>query len=264
MSQHRDEAATRAREQLDAARESYKRGDIDRAELDRQTREFVEFHRASAEDDPAIREADLDRFIEYLETEATDEQRELYERIFAAQRAEKPGWRLLGLFGLKPRVRISRRGPGPPPPPDPVHPPGYPLEGVFAAREDQITAHLVEHGPGPDFTGVEWKRLGPIELAELGEIIGGGNYVVLEDEMTETHSGGDSSESGLFRIPRSLRDALASLTDVEGAASRWAATQELQLGGATPENLQEPLTELRDLAREAQREAKDLWVWWML
>lgn len=144
------------------------------------------------------------------------------------------------------------------------HPPGYPLEGFFLARDDEVSSDLVEYGPGPAFAGFEVKIRTPVEVAMLGELLGAGEYDALLNSMVETFTSSPSEEAGLFRVAPEITRRLATLDEVETVASQWCATEELQLAGWTEQETQEVLLGLARLARQGENESKRLWVWWSL
>lgn len=204
-------------------------------------------------------ERNVDAFWEHLQTTATAEERERWQRILEHDRARKPWWRLLGRFGLRPRIRLPGQPAPPPPAPRVVHPPGFPTEGSSPAHEHEIDQEVVNYGPGPAFPGVEVKNV-LTQVATLGEIVNAGDADELLNAITSSHQEGESGAYGLYHVPTSVREALASATDLNAVADRWGATEELQDWSSVAEIVEE----LHDLARRAQREGKELWVWWSL
>jgi hypothetical protein len=207
----------------------------------------------------------VDRLWERLETTASDEERTKWEHAFQAWRSsELPWWRRIP--GLRPRAaRLPPREPGftatPALAPHADWPPGFPREGFFAARDEEVDQTLVEKGPGLDFLGVEAKMVSPVEVATLGEIIGAGTYEQLFGEMSGSEREGSDGACGLCRVPAEIRDGLAN-ADVERVAARWAATEEIQASGWQADNVRDTVAELRSLAGQARSEGKHLWVWW--
>jgi hypothetical protein len=210
----------------------------------------------------------IDRLHEHLQTTARPEDRAMWEDAVHDQRRATFPWRYLRFIGIKPRKRhLPPMEPkqGQPKEPLPVqHPVGYPIEGFFLATGVEISDQLVENGPGPAFSGVEVKNQTPVEVANLGEILGAGTYDALFESMWATMRGGESEECGLFQVAPEIRDPLATLTDVNGVAARWAATEELQADGWTDEIADEVVSDLVRLAQQARQENKNIWVWWSL
>lgn len=138
----------------------------------------------------------------------------------------------------------------PPPPPIPRV-----SEGFFAAKPAQITPAVVARGPAKRFRGAEWKGMDTVMVGTLGAIVGAGDYESLAAQMQK------STRNGLFRVPTTVRDSLAGLTHPELFARRWAATQAMTRDLVSSNELRPLLSLLRRLAREAQADRTQLWVW---
>jgi hypothetical protein len=205
----------------------------------------------------------VDRLWERQKTTASDAERARWERALQVwHSAELPWWRRIP--GLRPKPpRLPPREPGTrrATAPHPDWPPGFPLEGFFAARDQDVDQSLADEGPGPDFPGVEAKMLSPVEVATLGEILGAGKYDELVEGMSNSEREGEGGACGLYRVSREIRDALAT-ADVESAAARWGATEELRASGWQADDARDTVGELRELAARARAEGKQLWVWW--
>ena len=138
------------------------------------------------------------------------------------------------------------------------------LGEFFAARPEDIDDVLVEEGPHGRLPAVAAKGLTPVSLAKLSEIIGAGAYDALIGRIAEGHRQAESGEAGLLTIPTELRDGLAGADDLDSVAAQWAATEELSLDGWRTQDSLDVLRELRELAREAAVDGRDLWYWWSL
>ncbi len=122
---------------------------------------------------------------------------------------------------------------------------------------------LVEEGPRGRLPAVAAKGLTSVSLAKLAEITGVGTYDALVERIAQGRLA-ESGEAGLLRIPIAVRDALAETDELDSFAARWAATQELSLDGWRTQDSLEVLRELRQLAREAAADGRELWYWWSL
>lgn len=136
------------------------------------------------------------------------------------------------------------------------------LGEFFAARESEIDDGLLE-APYERLETVEAKGLEEVTFAKLGEILGLGTYDELIDQFSATGPA-DNDEIGLYRLPREFRDALGGLVDVDSAARRWVATEELRMDEWELEDGERVLREVSALARRAREEQRDLWYWWSL
>ncbi len=90
------------------------------------------------------------------------------------------------------------------------------------------------------------KRIGEIELCQLGEMLGVASY----DELTSGFNLiGEPRDEGPWpqSIPTALVDRLRTLTDddIFGVVPKWAAIEEFR-GGATTKSLAEYLQTLRN------------------
>jgi hypothetical protein len=103
-----------------------------------------------------------------------------------------------------------------------------------------------------------------VKVAKLGEILGAGVYDELVEAMDDGRREAPSGERGLYRVPDSIRDEMATVREVQGPAEQWVATDELRLDRWTVEDACELLTDLRVLAQKARSESRHLWVWWSL
>jgi hypothetical protein len=137
------------------------------------------------------------------------------------------------------------------------------LGEFFAARPEDIDDVLVEEGPHGRLPAIAAKGLTEVSLAKLAEIMGVGAYDALVERIAEGREA-ESGEAGLLTIPSEVRDGLAGAHDLDSVAAQWAATEELSLDGWRPQDSLEVLRELRELAREAAVDGRDLWYWWSL
>jgi hypothetical protein len=203
----------------------------------------------------------IDALWNYLQNDAPPEEREMWERaVDVFRRGRRPWWRLLGVFGMYPHAR-PRRVPSTPTRVSSSATEWVPDEGVFAARDDEISPAIVDDGPYRHFPTVEIKQMDPVKMATLGAILGAGTYDELVSQMIESGRDG-AGDCGVFRIPPEVRDGLAGMTGRDEVATRWAATEELDRW--TNEETTAFLTELAVLASRAVRDDRQLWVWWEL
>ena len=137
------------------------------------------------------------------------------------------------------------------------------LGEFFSARTEDIDEALVERGPLHRFPTVEAKGLTEVSLATLGEILGVGTYDDLVDPMGEGPQT-ESGEAGVLKIPTEFRDAVGGRADLDSAAERWVATDELAMDGWQKGDALEVLRDLSALAQSAAREDRNLWYWWSL
>ena len=132
------------------------------------------------------------------------------------------------------------------------------LGEFFLARPDEVESFL-DDPPFDRTEVVTAKTVSDISIATLGEILGVGSY----DELSERIEGGGyfapDDESGIFPVPRELRDALAG-ADRADVAERWVRTDEM--AGWTPAEALEVLDGLEQLVRDAGD--RELWFWWSL
>jgi hypothetical protein len=136
------------------------------------------------------------------------------------------------------------------------------LGEFFAASAADVDEGLVEIGPHGRFATVAANGLSHVPIARLGELLGAGAYDVLVREVDAQPS--TSGEAVLFRIPRSIRDALAVADDIELTSRSWAATDELTLSGWNPALAADLVAQLVALARTARSTDADLWYWWSM
>jgi hypothetical protein len=136
------------------------------------------------------------------------------------------------------------------------------LGEFFVASDLEIDDGLAETGPHGRFPAVEANGLSHVPIARLGELLGAGSYDDLLQEIEARPSA--SGEAVLFRIGRSIRDAIAVVDGRADAASAWAATDELRLSGWSSEPAEELLGRLAELSQAARGVEKDLWYWWSL
>jgi len=133
----------------------------------------------------------------------------------------------------------------------------------FAARPDEIDEELVELGPEGRFETVSAKTHSSVTTGTLGEILDVGDSEELTAQ-TETDWCSETGECGIDAIPTTLRDALATASDLARVAERWTATDELQLSGWTVDETHEVLRSLARLAANARASGRDLWFYWSL
>jgi hypothetical protein len=136
------------------------------------------------------------------------------------------------------------------------------LGEFFAALPGDIDDRLVEEGPYERMPTIEAKGLSEVTFATLGEMLGIGRYDDLVEQVAEGPQT-ESGEAGILTLPTELRDALATVEDIDLVAERWAATDELQ-DEWPPGELRDVLREVRQLARDARSSDRQLWYWWSL
>lgn len=149
------------------------------------------------------------------------------------------------------------------------------LTDAFIATEAELPAlRPGVGGPSGMFPTVEGKRIDPLKLATLEAII----TTPASDRSDMSAVAMTSSEDVIqewddewvCRLPDSLVAALAGLQpdDLERCAAAWAETEEWRLDGATTRAAVESLTgvigKLRQLAQQAQREGKLMYLWMSL
>jgi hypothetical protein len=210
----------------------------------------------------------IDSFWNHLRTTATPEERAAWEELLQeGWREELPLWRRLP--GMRPKPpRLPPREAGDvasvtDPQSDSLPRSGFPLEGFFAADDEEIDQSLANDGPGPSFCGVEVKTVTPVDVAKLGEIVGAGRYDDLVEALSHSMDEhvGEGGECGLYRVPRAIRDCLAD-ADVDNVSARWGATDEPERWA--PNEVRQTVAELRELAARACAEDRQLWIWWSL
>ena len=136
-------------------------------------------------------------------------------------------------------------------------------EGFIGAHPDEIDDELVEHGPVGRPT-VRIQQMDPVKVATLGAIIGAGSYDELVSAMIAQSRDAESGECGLFPVPTSIRDGLAKLDDAHAVVDAWLETDELRLDRWSKEDTMDLVHRLTQLARRAQTEGEELFVWWSL
>jgi hypothetical protein len=135
------------------------------------------------------------------------------------------------------------------------------LGAFFAARTEDLDDRLVEEGPFERLPTIEAKNLSEVTFATLGEIVGVGTYDDLVERATKGPQA-ESGEAGVLSVPSEIRDALAEADDLAPVTARWAATEELE--GFWPDELQDVLRDVSQLARNARAAGQELWYWWSL
>jgi hypothetical protein len=137
------------------------------------------------------------------------------------------------------------------------------LGEFFSARVEDIDEALVERGPFGRFPTVEAKGLTEVNLATLGEILGVGTYDDLVDPMGEGPQT-EGGEAGVLTIPTVFRDAVGGGANLDSAAERWVASEEMAMDGWEKGDALQVLRDLSALAQSAAREERNLWYWWSL
>jgi hypothetical protein len=120
---------------------------------------------------------------------------------------------------------------------------------------------LIDDGPVGRYPVVEANNLTSVELATLGEILGVGSYDELVVSFEDRGRPSASGEAALLPIPTEYRDAIAALDDGASVAAAWAATEELALSGYRAEDAVDVLSAVGELARQAQTDGRELWIW---
>ena len=131
----------------------------------------------------------------------------------------------------------------------------------FIARAKDVDDALIEDGPVDRYPALEANDVTSVELATLGEILGVGSYDDLVVSFEHAARPSASGEAALLEIPTDYRDAVAALDDARTVAAAWAATDELALSGYRAEDAVAVLSAVGELARQAQTDGRELWIW---
>jgi hypothetical protein len=122
-----------------------------------------------------------------------------------------------------------------------------PLSDILSCPVDQLEEVVSQENPYERGTWFFAKRIGMIELSQLGKILGIGTY---DDLKAGFQLVGEPLPEGPWpqTIPPDLVTALGSLTDehIESVCPEWAEIEELSV---SPEGLAQYLTNLRDFLR---------------
>jgi hypothetical protein len=131
----------------------------------------------------------------------------------------------------------------------------------FVAHVEEVDAPLADDGPVGRYPVAEANNLTSVELATLGEILGVGSYDELVVSFEDGGRPSASGEAALLLIPTEYRNAIAALDDVAAVAAAWTATEELALSGYRAEDAVVVLSAVSELARQAQTDGRELWIW---
>lgn len=137
------------------------------------------------------------------------------------------------------------------------------LTDVFAASDAEVQSLTDDDIPAELFPCVEAKWIGPVEYGTLQNILLGTD---VQDAIAQQASlVRDTSDDGpwITRVPDLLVDALADMTQgrTRQVAASWSATESFQASGFPVGDLEEVLTDLSQLAKEARMIRKGLFVW---
>jgi hypothetical protein len=144
------------------------------------------------------------------------------------------------------------------------------LTDLFVASATEIDDALVKDGPADRFPTVEAKSADDIKLTSLNGISTGrssdiddGGFDELSAEIPLIRHAGDEGP-WVFQLPTQLLSAVA-VADPERLTAineEWAQTEEWQLDGvADPEDTRWLVDELARLARDAQANGKNVYLW---
>jgi hypothetical protein len=138
------------------------------------------------------------------------------------------------------------------------------LTAFFLADDGALEAIRASAVISPRTNGfpyVEFRGLSPVALVTLDAAVTGDDATAITDDvLSEPLAILDDGEQLLLATRPVLLTALRDLTDIETAASAWAATEEMRLDGFSDDNCAAMLRELSALAREAHDE-EHLFVW---
>ena len=134
------------------------------------------------------------------------------------------------------------------------------LTDFFIANRNEIDA-LGSNLEAIDFPSVSAKRVDPIKISALDEILTG-EQAQISEPIRESLSG----ESWIYPIREGLGMALAnmSLESAQIFAKRWACTEEWQLDRGEASELNQLLQALKKLAVKALEEGKEIYVYMRL
>lgn len=146
------------------------------------------------------------------------------------------------------------------------------LTVAFVADPDEVS----QFEGGPEDLTDELRKLDPLKLAALGQLLVAGSLQESEDSygstyealMKEMHDRMHSYSDGewAFLVPQQLTTALAEVKDdqVPDLAEAWARIEEFELDEKGAEDGVEYLRELRTHARVAKDSGKQLFLWMSL
>jgi hypothetical protein len=142
------------------------------------------------------------------------------------------------------------------------------LTDFFVAAPEHVTEDRFDQGPTGTFPTVQAKRLDPLCLAELLEVIRGvsaSDPVPLLDEFPLVFTC-PGEESWVVACPLELRDALAAADEqaLVRYARQWAEYEELVIDRHNASELAAVLHDVADIARLAQARNQLLYLWMCL
>lgn len=137
------------------------------------------------------------------------------------------------------------------------------LTDFFSATAAEAEALDITRGPSAQTQCVRAKRVDPVKIVQLLCCIEG---VPFEQRLSllDTMFVRDAGEDGpwIIRLPELLEGALASfsLEDIDRYGREWAATEEWQRDGGTPDWIVPFLGEIARLASSARAQQRSVFV----
>jgi hypothetical protein len=141
------------------------------------------------------------------------------------------------------------------------------LTDFFIATTAEVQALDITRGPSAQVQCLRAKRTDPVKIVQLQCCIEG---VPFEQRMPllDTMLVREAAQEGpwVFRLPEALESTLASssVSDIERYGRAWAATEEWQRDGGTPEQIVPFLAEIAHLASSARTQQSSVFVWMSL
>ena len=136
------------------------------------------------------------------------------------------------------------------------------LTDIFAATDAEASAVSPDDVPIQIFPGVEAKGLDPVKFGTLQHILIGTD---VQEAIRQHELVREVSEEGpwITRVPQQLYDAIAAMNGdhVREVADKWSQTEEFQLDRWSKADVEDVLTRLIQLAKDARGNGKRLFVW---
>jgi hypothetical protein len=136
------------------------------------------------------------------------------------------------------------------------------LTNIVAADEDELEAVGESLRPVDAWSGIERRELGPAKIATLHVLLTGDDFDLAASLCEPVYVSG--SEGALvLRLADEVMNRLVELDEdaLDLVAEELAATEEFELEGWDPDEVQALVVDLADLARLAHAQDQKLFVW---
>jgi hypothetical protein len=137
-----------------------------------------------------------------------------------------------------------------------------PLAAAFVSNDVAVKLINDDVLPSRDLGAIDVKSIDVVKLGQLYAMLTGKSFLEILPEFPEIHALSDDGP-WIYRCPAALRSRLTQLdaASISATAARWAKVSDFSLATVEVATVESMLRGLADLARRAELDGDNLYLW---